>query len=120
MLFENCFIPLIKKPTRFNTNSGSLIDHIWTNVSLDKSICAAIITHPLSDYQCKEKNMLTFYVLHNSSSTNATEKRNPRLYNSTIEKKVSVDVFDQMAKKYTTHSAIYTLYAVKYTIQFMR
>ena len=28
MLFENCFIPLIKKPTRFNVNSGSLIDHI--------------------------------------------------------------------------------------------
>ena len=50
MLFENCFIPLIKKPTRFNANSGSLIDHIWTNVSLDKSICAAIITHPLSDH----------------------------------------------------------------------
>ena len=50
MLSENCFIPLIKKPTRFNANSGSLIDHIWTNVSLDKSICAAIITHPLSDH----------------------------------------------------------------------
>ena len=40
----------IKKPTRFNANSGSLIDHIWTNVSLDKSICSAIITHPLSDH----------------------------------------------------------------------
>ena len=50
MLFENCFIPLIKKPTRFNANSASLIDHIWTNVSLDKSICAAIITHLLSDH----------------------------------------------------------------------
>ena len=50
MFFENCFIPLLKKPTRFNANSGSLIDHIWTNVSLDKSICAAIITHPLSDH----------------------------------------------------------------------
>ena len=50
MLFKNCFIPLIKKPTRFNANSGSLIDHIWTNVNLDKSICAAIITHPLSDH----------------------------------------------------------------------
>ena len=50
MLFENCFIPLIKKPTWFNANSGSLIDHIWTNVSLDNFICPAIITHPLSDH----------------------------------------------------------------------
>ena len=50
MLFEKCFIPLIKKPTRFNANSGLLIYHIWTNVSLDKSICAAIITHSISDH----------------------------------------------------------------------
>ena len=37
MLLENCFIPLIKKPIRFNANSGSLIDYIWTNVSNNNS-----------------------------------------------------------------------------------
>ena len=50
MFFENCFIPLNKKPNRFNANSRSLINHIWINVSWDKSICAAIVTHPLSDH----------------------------------------------------------------------
>ena len=37
MLFENCFIPLIKEPPRFNANSKSLIDQsgqmsVWTNL----------------------------------------------------------------------------------------
>ena len=75
MLFENCFIPLIKKPIRFNANSGSLIDHIWTNVNLDKSICAAIITHPLSDH-------LPLFLSYANSIDHQSEPKMQRFFSS--------------------------------------
>ena len=61
ILFENCYLPLINKPTRFTSKSASLLDHIWTNINLDNNISAAIITHPLSDhlpvYLCYDPNL---------------------------------------------------------------
>ena len=82
MLFENCFIPLIKKPTRFNANSGSLIDNIWTNVSLNKSICAAIITHSLSDAAIITHSHLPLFLSYANSIDNQSKPKMQRFFSS--------------------------------------
>ena len=43
--------------------------------------------------------------MHNSPGTDATEKKKPLVVHFYNQNKVGVDVFDQMARNYTTHAA---------------
>ena len=43
--------------------------------------------------------------MHNSPGTDATEKKKPLVVQFYNQNKVDVDVFDQMARKYTTHAS---------------
>ncbi|CAK8681971.1 unnamed protein product [Clavelina lepadiformis] len=59
----------------------------------------------LVNYQCKQKkNVNLLSTMHNSPSTDATEKKKPTVIQFYNQNKVGVDVFDQMARKYTTHA----------------
>ena len=52
-------------------------------------------------YQCKKKKNVNWY----APSTDNTEKKKPLVIHFYNKNKVGVDVFDQMARQYTTHSA---------------
>ena len=59
----------------------------------------------LVNYQCKQKkNVNLLSAMHNSPGTDAIEKK-PLVVQFYNQNKVGVDVFDQMARKYTTHAA---------------
>ena len=49
IMFENCYFPLINKPTRITDSSASVLDHMWTNIH-DESIKSGISTSPISDH----------------------------------------------------------------------
>ena len=58
------------------------------------------------NYQCKKKkNVNLLSTMHNAPSTDNTEKKKPLVIHFYNKNKVGVDVFDQMARQYTTHSA---------------
>ena len=48
-MFENCYSPLINKPTRITDLSASVSDHMWTNI-YDEFNKYGIITSPISDH----------------------------------------------------------------------
>ena len=51
ILFSNSFVPLIHKPTRINNNSATIIDNIFTNVSIEQIVAAGILaTKAYSDH----------------------------------------------------------------------
>ena len=51
ILFSNSFVPLIYKPTRINNNSATIIDNIFTNVSIEQIVAAGILaTKAYSDH----------------------------------------------------------------------
>ena len=51
ILFSNSFVPLIHKPTRINNNSDTIIDNIFTNVSIEQIVAAGILaTKAYSDH----------------------------------------------------------------------
>ena len=53
----------------------------------------------------KKKNVNLLSTTHNAPSTDNTEKKKPLVIHFYDKNKVGVDVFDQMARQYTTHSA---------------
>ena len=58
------------------------------------------------NYQCKKKkNVNLLSTMHNAPSTDNTEKKKPLVIHFYNKNKVGVDVFDQMARQYMTHSA---------------
>ena len=57
------------------------------------------------NYQCKKKNVSLLSTMHNTPCTDDTEKKKPFVINFYNQNKVGVDVFDQMARQYTTHAA---------------
>ena len=60
----------------------------------------------LVNYQCKQKkNVHLLSTMHNSPATDSTEKKKPMVTHFYNKNKVGVDVFDQMARLYTTHAA---------------
>ena len=48
-LYEHLFIPLISRPTRFNINSSTLIDDIFSNKPYD-SLVSGILNTDVSDH----------------------------------------------------------------------
>ena len=51
ILFSNSFVPLIHKPTRINNNSATIIDNIFTNVSIEQIVATGILaTKAYSDH----------------------------------------------------------------------
>ena len=48
-LYEHLFIPLISRPTRFNINSSTLIDNIFSN-KLHDSLVSGILITDVSDH----------------------------------------------------------------------
>ena len=60
----------------------------------------------LVNYQCKQKkNVHLLSTMHNSPATDSTEKKKPIIIHFYNKNKVGVNVFDQMARLYTTHEA---------------
>ena len=58
------------------------------------------------NYQCKKKkNVNLLSTMHNAPSTDNTEKKKTLVIHFYNKNKVGVDVFDQMVRQYTTHSA---------------
>ena len=53
----------------------------------------------------EEKNVNLLSTMHNAPSTDNTEQKKPLVIHFYNKNKVGVDVFDQMARQYTTHSA---------------
>ena len=53
----------------------------------------------------QKKNVNLLSTMHNSPGTDATKKKKPLVLQFYNQNKVGVDVFDQMARKYTTHGA---------------
>ena len=47
--FEFGFYPLINIPTRITENTGSVLDHFWTNI-IDVPVKTAVIADPVSDH----------------------------------------------------------------------
>ena len=51
MLSSHCFTPLIRKHTRINSHSATIIDNILTNVSTEQILCSGIFpTRAVSDH----------------------------------------------------------------------
>ena len=46
---ENCFYPLINKPTRITDTTATILDHVWTNLYSDE-IKTGVLLHPISDH----------------------------------------------------------------------
>ena len=60
----------------------------------------------LVSYQCKQKkNVHRLSTMNDSPATDSTEKKKPTITHFYNKNKVGVDVFDQMARLYTTHAA---------------
>ena len=49
MLYSDGLLPLITKPTRITSHSATLIDHIYTNTSID-TVTPGILTMEISDH----------------------------------------------------------------------
>ena len=50
MLYSSNLLPVITKPNRITSHTATLIDHIYTKVSLIKPYLADIVTMDISDY----------------------------------------------------------------------
>ena len=78
ILFSNSFVPLIHKPTRINNNSASIIDSIFTNVSIEKIVAAGILATKAYSY-----HFPIFAILKNISR----EKRDKTIVNKIFSQK---------------------------------
>ena len=64
----------------------------------------------LVNYHCKQKkNVNLLSTMPSSPGTDATENKKPLVVHFYNQNKVGVYVFDQMARKYSTHAAIETM-----------
>ena len=60
----------------------------------------------LVNQQCKlKKNINLISTMHDAPSTDGTEKKKPLVIHFQNKNKVGIDVFDQMAGKYTVHTS---------------
>ena len=60
----------------------------------------------LVSYRCKlKKDVNLISTMHDAPSTDGTEKRKPLVIHFYNKNKVGVDIFDQMARKYTAYTS---------------
>ena len=107
--FEFGFYPLINIPTRITENTGSVLDHIWTNI-MDVPVKTAVIADPVSDHLPVIMNLC----IEMSKEKEIVEKR--RFSEKAIEKfnnfLQEMDISDILSQKST--NGAYDLFLSKY------